>query len=50
MLSIFLKTALNYTIGKEIPVEVEVANIGDTSSLFHIPTTASGKLVYDFFH
>lgn len=49
MLHILLRAEHHYIISEEIPVEVEVTNTGNISSLFHIPTTASGQLIYDFF-
>ncbi len=49
MLEVTLKVDESYLIGQEILVEVEVINKEKTASFFHIPTTASGKLIYDFF-
>ena len=49
MLNITLKTANHYIISEEISAEVIITNTGSVDSLFRMPTTSSGKLVYDIF-
>ena len=49
MLEVTLKVDESYLMGQEILVEVEVTNTEKKVSSFHILTTASGKLICDFF-